>query len=370
MHVWTVVLGKIASIASGKPVRPSTHAIRMSRHPAGLQIVEHLHPELRALGLLKPHAQHVAVPVERDPEREVQRAALDGAALADLEDHAVQEHDRVDVLQRPLAPVADVVHHAVGDAADQVAADVHAVDLLEVRLDVARGEPAAVKREDLVVEPDEPPLALADNLGLEAAVTVAGRVDRDLPVLADQRLRGRPIALVGGAAGRLLVRLVADVVGQLDLHRALHQALGQLGEQPAGPGDLLLRRGAGEQLVDHLVADPPVGRHTQSLTDPTAAGSAVDGVIDDLGRHGRGVRGGRAAPGLPSADLRSFYELAAIVAGQPRRDPHPQVLEPWVALQHAAALLSGVPASRSSRHGDLFRSGLHSRNGRRPPRER
>ena len=54
------------------------------------------------------------------------------------------------------------------------------------------------------------------------------------------------------------MRLVADVVGQLDLHRALHQALGQLGEQPAGPGDLLLRRRAGEQLVDHLVADPPL----------------------------------------------------------------------------------------------------------------
>ena len=33
MHVWTVVLGKIASIASGKPLSPSTQQIRMSWTP-------------------------------------------------------------------------------------------------------------------------------------------------------------------------------------------------------------------------------------------------------------------------------------------------------------------------------------------------
>ena len=115
MHVWTVVLGKIASIASGNPVSPSTHADQDVADTALLEIGQDLHPELRALGLLEPHAQHVAVAVERDPEREVQRAALHTAAVADLQDHAVQEHDRVDVLQRPLSPLAHVVHDRVGD---------------------------------------------------------------------------------------------------------------------------------------------------------------------------------------------------------------------------------------------------------------
>jgi hypothetical protein len=41
-----------------------------------------------------------------------------------------------------------------------------------VRADVTDRQPAAVEREDLVVEPDEPPLALLDDLGLEAAVTL------------------------------------------------------------------------------------------------------------------------------------------------------------------------------------------------------
>ena len=295
----------------------------MSLTPRVFRSVEDLHPELRALGLLEPHAQHVTVTVEGDAEREVERAALDRAALADLEDHAVEEHDRVDVLQRPLGPVADVVHHAVGDARDQVAADVHAVDLLEVRGDIARRQPARVEREDLVVEPLKAALALADDLRLKAAVTVAGRVDLDLPVLGDQRLRGRAVARVPRAAGRLLMRLVADVVGQLDLHRALHQPLGQLGQQPAGPGDLLLRRGAGEQLVDHLVADPPVGRHPERLTDPAAASGPLHSLINQLWRERRGVPPRRAAPRLPSANPSSLPNSPGSSPGNPGAIPAP-----------------------------------------------
>jgi hypothetical protein len=49
---------------------------------------------------------------------------------------------------------------------------------------------------------------------------------------------------------------------------------------PPGAGDLLLRGRAGEQLVDHLVADPPAGRHLQSLPDPAAAGGTLHGLVD------------------------------------------------------------------------------------------
>ena len=161
MHVWTVVLGKIASIASGNPVSPSTQQIRMSWTPRCLRSVRtciqnfapsvswnHMPSTSRSPSSVTPSARYSA------------RRWTD-AALADLQHHAVEEHDRVDVLQRPLGPLADVVHDRVGHAGDQVAADLHAVDLLQVRLDVARRQPAAVEREDLLVEPDEPPLALA-----------------------------------------------------------------------------------------------------------------------------------------------------------------------------------------------------------------
>jgi hypothetical protein len=57
------------------------------------EIAEHLHPELRALVVLKPQAEHVAVAGHRDAHRDVARAALHAPAIADLEHHAVQKHD-------------------------------------------------------------------------------------------------------------------------------------------------------------------------------------------------------------------------------------------------------------------------------------
>jgi hypothetical protein len=39
------------------------------------------------------------------------------------------------------------------------------------------------------------------------------------------------------------MRLVAELVGQLDLHRALHDPLRELQHQPARPDDLVLRSG-------------------------------------------------------------------------------------------------------------------------------
>jgi hypothetical protein len=144
---------------------------------------------------------------------------------------AVQEHDRVDVLQRPLSPFAHVVHDRVGHLRDQLPADLHAIDLLQMRLDIPHREPAAIERQDLLVKPDEPPLALADDLRLKAPIPITRSVELDLPVLADQRLRRRAVALVRGPARRLAVRLAAHMAGQLDLHRPLHHPLGQLRQE-------------------------------------------------------------------------------------------------------------------------------------------
>ena len=93
------------------------------------------------------------------------------------------------------------------------------------------------------------------------------------------------------------MRLITEMVGQLDLHRPLHQPLGQIGEQPAGPGDLLLRARAGEQLIDHLIADPLRG-HPESLPQTTAATGTIDGLIDKLRRK---RPPGRPAVGAPAA---------------------------------------------------------------------
>jgi hypothetical protein len=105
---------------------------------------------------------------------------------------------------------------------------------------------------------------------------------------------------VGEKAGvaAVLVRLVAKMLGQLRRQRPLHQPLGQLREHPAGPDDLFLRAGTGEQLVDHLVRET-VANHVRDLERP-AAGRALRspsglaphpaGAIDQLVKLGLGLR--------------------------------------------------------------------------------
>src|SRR5262249_25786603 len=76
-----------------------------------------------------------------------------------------------------------------------------------------------IQRQDLVVEALEPPLPLPHDLWLERPLAVPGRLDPHLPVLGDKRLRCRPVSSVAGPSRRLLVRLIAEVIRPLPLHR-------------------------------------------------------------------------------------------------------------------------------------------------------
>ena len=218
-----------------------------------LEVGEDLHPELRALVGLKPHAEHVALAIDPDRQREIAGTPLDRAAVADLQHQRVQEHDRVDVIQRPRLPRPRVLHHRIGHPRDQVTADPNAVDLLQMRLDIPGRQAPAIEREDLVVEPLKAPLTLAHDLRLKRPRPIARRVDLNRPLLGQQRLRHRPVPRVPSTPGGLLMRLIAQVVCELDLHRPLHQSLRELAQQSAGPGDLLLSPSAREQLVDQPV---------------------------------------------------------------------------------------------------------------------
>jgi hypothetical protein len=180
-----------------------------------------------------------------------------------------------------------------------------------MRLDVAGGQPPGVQGQDLVVKPLQGTLTLSHDLGLKAAVTITGRVDPDPAVLAHQRLGARPVAHVPHPTRRLLMRLIAQMIGQLDLHRPLHQAFGQLGQPAARPGDLLLTASAGRQLVNHLVRDPLAIRARHHLTQS----GAVDGVLHPIpaepqpllrSRRGRRRLAWRLAAGaIPVRDPRS-----------------------------------------------------------------
>jgi hypothetical protein len=66
--------------------------------------------------------------------------------------NAFEVDDRVDGLQRPRAPGRDVFEYGVGDAADRVATDLHAVEVAQVRLDVAHRHAAGVEPNDPVIQ--------------------------------------------------------------------------------------------------------------------------------------------------------------------------------------------------------------------------
>ena len=82
---------------------------------AAVQVVEDRQPELRALGLLPPDPEHLALAVAGDAQREVAGEVLDRAVLADLDEHRVEVDDRIDRIQRPGPPCLDVLEHGVGD---------------------------------------------------------------------------------------------------------------------------------------------------------------------------------------------------------------------------------------------------------------
>jgi hypothetical protein len=164
---------------------------------AAPQVVQDGQPEFRALAVLPPDPEHLALAVTGDAEGEVAGAVLHRAVLADADHHRVEVDDRIHGVQRPGPPRLNVLEHDVGDPRDRVAPDLGAVQLGEVGADVADGHAARVEREDLVVQAGQARLALGQDLRRKAAVAVAGRLDLDGPEIGLHRLGGRAVADVG-----------------------------------------------------------------------------------------------------------------------------------------------------------------------------
>ena len=95
MQVWTIVSGNTAPIASGKPLRPSTTAIRMSLTPRVFRSFITLSQNFGALGLLDPQAQHVLLALGVQRQGDVDGLVLDQAFVADLHPQRVEKDDRI-----------------------------------------------------------------------------------------------------------------------------------------------------------------------------------------------------------------------------------------------------------------------------------
>src|SRR6266542_2829423 len=211
--------------------------------------------------LLDPEAEAVAFAVERDADRDVDGLLAHDLLVADRDLERVQIDNRVQLLERPALPGADVVLDRGGHLADQPVRDVDAVQLAQVPLDLAGRQPAGVEGEDLLVEAVERTGVLRDDPRLERRVAIAWQPDRDRPVNRPQRLRRDAVTPVRLPLGRLGARRIAEVLLQLGAGGTLDQPLAQPVDQPVRAGQLLRPLVLPQQLIDQLVRDLHLAHH-------------------------------------------------------------------------------------------------------------
>src|SRR5512135_259774 len=125
MQVWTKASGNTAWMASGKPFSPSTTAISTSSTPRFFNSVITRNQNL-APSLCSIHSPRISlVPSGRTPRaahaaRDVDGLVAHHALVAHLDPQGVEEHQRVEGLQRTPLPLGHFLQHGVGDRADQV----------------------------------------------------------------------------------------------------------------------------------------------------------------------------------------------------------------------------------------------------------
>lgn len=114
MQVWTLASGKTAKIASGKPLSPSTTAIRMSSTPRFLSsFITRSQTFAPVVGQNSPPDCFVTPPTLLDPETRdllgavgahakgtVDRLVSDEAFVTDLHAEGVEENQRIDGIER------------------------------------------------------------------------------------------------------------------------------------------------------------------------------------------------------------------------------------------------------------------------------
>ena len=126
------------------------------------KFVHHPEPELGALVLLEPQAEHLLGAVGTDAQRDVDRFITDHALVADFHPQRIEEHQRIDRIERPLLPGRYFIEHGVGHRADQVRRYVDAVQLVQMPDDLTGAHAARVHRHDLLVEAGKAALILSD----------------------------------------------------------------------------------------------------------------------------------------------------------------------------------------------------------------
>jgi hypothetical protein len=147
MQVCTPTNGKTVVMASGKPLSPSTTAIRMSSTPRLRSSFMTFSQNLAPLVPFDPNAQHALSPVRGNAQGQIDRFVPHGSLVADLHSQRVEIDHRIAALQRPILPLDYGLQHRISHRADEVGAHLHLVLIKQKALDLAHSHPVRIHRD-------------------------------------------------------------------------------------------------------------------------------------------------------------------------------------------------------------------------------
>ena len=180
-QVCTVASGQVDPDRLRQPLQAVAADDQRVLEAAVSELGQHRRPLLRALTARRaqPEAEHVALAVEVDADRDVDRPVRDLRA-PDLDHQAVDQQHRVERIERPALPGDHLLDDLVGDLRDRLPRHLRPVDLEQVLLDVARRQALRVQRDHVARKPVQAPLVLRHRHRLERALPVPRDPQLDL----------------------------------------------------------------------------------------------------------------------------------------------------------------------------------------------
>src|SRR6476619_6837458 len=151
MQVCTLANGKTVVMASGKPLSPSTTAIRMSSTPrlrnSFMTFNQNLAPSFCSIQMPSTSLlPSVAMPSAR------YTALFLTLPSSQIFTQRVEIDHRIAALQRPILPLHHRFQHRIGHRADEVRAHLHPVVIKQKTLNLPYRHPPRIHRDNLFIE--------------------------------------------------------------------------------------------------------------------------------------------------------------------------------------------------------------------------
>src|SRR5699024_4616491 len=193
-------------------------------YTAVFQAIQYGCPELGTLVFADPHPQNIFPAVQIDANGNVNGLLHDLALAADVVVNGVQEHHRIDGLQRPLLPLFGNGKDLVCDPAYGAVRYRNPIDVLDMSLNIAGGHALGVHGQDLLLNVlADAGLALFQHLRLKLPFPVPGNRDLHVSKACPERLAAMTIPAVVCSLVLVVISAVAQILIQLCLQTVLHE---------------------------------------------------------------------------------------------------------------------------------------------------